>query len=1053
LITGGVSWSYSYTSKNDVNLATNPLGRVTDHDYNSAGNLTEVIEKDNSSNVKRRTCFTVDSAGLISEKIESTTLTDCTGNKTKYEYNSNGYVTGIIDARFSGQGTPPKDVLTYDDGGRKLTQTNELSHTTTWTYDDANHVLTVTDHLSNGVSYTYDAAGNAKTVTNANRKANGTAESGTNCGTAATGNGVDNDSDGAIDDGCPSTIYNYDNANRLTSVIDALGNTTAYAYDGNSNRTGVTDAKRQAIGASETGTECTAGFNKGKDDDNDDRIDDGCPNVTYTYDALNRVATVVDDLGTTTLTYDAASNLTGRNVSGQTTSYTYDAARRLTFVNYPSGTADVTYTYNAVHNRTEMADGTGTTTYAYDALNRVTSVTFPGPKTVSYTYDNPGNRSRITYPDSKYVDYGYDAANNLTSVTDWLSKVTTYTYNNAGMLTTTTLPASTGVTSTRGYDNADRLTSIVNAQGQTTLSSFTYTLNPAGNRTQMVDQAGTNSYTYDPLHRLKSVTYPDPATDNYGYDAVGNRLTKNVNTVSSHGLADQLLSVTTQAAAIEDWETGRENGGGGWSDDWSIVGDSQIYIRSSDGPKGKYHLKCDHGTVTATRTVNIAGVSNPRLKFWSKGAWSGTKINKAQVSTDGTNWTDLQTVNEDVNYTLYDLDLSAFAGATALRVRFVCAVDDEDHWWLDDISVVSSSAVTTVFTYDSRGNQTARGADTFTWDNENRMTSATIGSVSSTYLYDGDGLRVSRTAGGNIVNYLLDVITHNPVVLHDGTNTYVYGLGLISMTDSNGTQTYRLSDGLGSTMTLVDASGNVTGTYVYDVFGSTRTHTGNSAEFTFTGEQVDPSGLEYLRIRYYDPAIGRFISRDPFPPSAREPLTLNRYAYVHNNPVNLTDPSGLGTGNGSAGIIKLELVGTVGIGRGGIGPSGVGRLAKGTAAVAAVGVIVYAADSLRESEDDNDSNNDSSSAPTISDHVAGQLDQRGWTEDSIADTIKNGTALPTTDHRHMTDGTQRNDPATGYVNPDGSYVVINDVTNEVIAVSDRTDPDWQPPADLQLPPP
>jgi RHS repeat-associated protein len=70
------------------------------------------------------------------------------------------------------------------------------------------------------------------------------------------------------------------------------------------------------------------------------------------------------------------------------------------------------------------------------------------------------------------------------------------------------------------------------------------------------------------------------------------------------------------------------------------------------------------------------------------------------------------------------------------------------------------------------------------------------------------------------------------------------------------------------------------------VYGAVRTQTGvQPNEFTFTGEQVDTSGLQYLRARYYDPALGRFLARDPLPVG-------NRYAYVGNDPVNYSDPTG-----------------------------------------------------------------------------------------------------------------------------------------------------------------
>ncbi len=66
-----------------------------------------------------------------------------------------------------------------------------------------------------------------------------------------------------------------------------------------------------------------------------------------------------------------------------------------------------------------------------------------------------------------------------------------------------------------------------------------------------------------------------------------------------------------------------------------------------------------------------------------------------------------------------------------------------------------------------------------------------------------------------------------------------------------------------------------------------------STEYRFTGQQDDAAlGYQYLRARYYDPATGRFISRDPFPGSLSNPSSQHRYVYAQNNPTDVTDPSG-----------------------------------------------------------------------------------------------------------------------------------------------------------------
>ena len=188
------------------------------------------------------------------------------------------------------------------------------------------------------------------------------------------------------------------------------------------------------------------------------------------------------------------------------------------------------------------------------------------------------------------------------------------------------------------------------------------------------------------------------------------------------------------------------------------------------------------------------------------------------------------------------------------------------------------------------------GTDTFTYDHENRMTSATVGSTSISNTYDGDGLRQSLTVGANTTNYTWDVARGLPVVLQDGNYTYVYGLDLISQTDSSSNQVYYSYDGLGSVTNVTNGSGAQLASYGYKAFGDTRASTGSSEgkPWLFTGEQQDAaSGLYYLRARFYDPSIGRFVTQDPLPGMAGLPLTQNRYPYVGSNPINLRDPRGL----------------------------------------------------------------------------------------------------------------------------------------------------------------
>jgi RHS repeat-associated protein len=200
-----------------------------------------------------------------------------------------------------------------------------------------------------------------------------------------------------------------------------------------------------------------------------------------------------------------------------------------------------------------------------------------------------------------------------------------------------------------------------------------------------------------------------------------------------------------------------------------------------------------------------------------------------------------------------------------------------------------SPAPSVSYTWDNNGDLTARGSDSFAWDYEDRMTSATVGGTTTTFAYRGDGLRNSRTTGGSTTTFTWDANAGLPVVLDDG-NQYVYGAGLAEMVTGSGTY-YYLADGLGSTMAIVDTSGTVQKSYTYDVYGKP-TATGSLANaYDFAGQETDGTGLQYLRARYMDPGTGTFMSREPL--SVRPGWTGNGFGYGAGNPVRMVDPSGL----------------------------------------------------------------------------------------------------------------------------------------------------------------
>ena len=163
---------------------------------------------------------------------------------------------------------------------------------------------------------------------------------------------------------------------------------------------------------------------------------------------------------------------------------------------------------------------------------------------------------------------------------------------------------------------------------------------------------------------------------------------------------------------------------------------------------------------------------------------------------------------------------------------------------------------------------------------------------SATYTYAGDGLRASSSGASGTYGFAWDSLTASlPLLLSDGGNDYVYGPNDKVIEQSpvgSDAPTFLSQDRLGSTRLITDQSGNVVATASYDPYGNMTTHTGTTSAFGYDGEYTDPTGLIYLRARYYDPTTGQFLTIDPLVGLTRSP-----YGYAGGNPINNVDPTGL----------------------------------------------------------------------------------------------------------------------------------------------------------------
>jgi RHS repeat-associated protein len=171
------------------------------------------------------------------------------------------------------------------------------------------------------------------------------------------------------------------------------------------------------------------------------------------------------------------------------------------------------------------------------------------------------------------------------------------------------------------------------------------------------------------------------------------------------------------------------------------------------------------------------------------------------------------------------------------------------------------------------------------------LTQLTSGGNTYTYRYDGLGNRVARIENSVEKRYVSGLAETD--ASGNITAYYVYGLGLISkITPSNQSYFYHF-DGIGSTVGISDSSGNMVNKYAYDAFGKVLAQDeGIPNPFKYVGGfgvMDEGNGLFYMRARYYDFDVGRFISKDPIGFAGG----LNLYFYTSNNPINSIDPLGL----------------------------------------------------------------------------------------------------------------------------------------------------------------
>ena len=205
-----------------------------------------------------------------------------------------------------------------------------------------------------------------------------------------------------------------------------------------------------------------------------------------------------------------------------------------------------------------------------------------------------------------------------------------------------------------------------------------------------------------------------------------------------------------------------------------------------------------------------------------------------------------------------------------------------------------------------------------------------------TYEYDAEGNRIATNTPEYREEYIYDTVSNLPQVLvikrydvkddestseekykEEVSNTIIcyYGNGLLYEDNEKGTY-YHHYNNIGSTILLTNSSGKIVEEYTYGTYGELLSGDISKTKYLYNGQygiQTDINGLLYMRTRYYNPEIKRFINQDTVLGSITNSQSLNRYAYVQGNPISLVDPFGMSPENGknAIGHTLLDFMGLI----------------------------------------------------------------------------------------------------------------------------------------------
>jgi RHS repeat-associated protein len=618
----------------------------------------------------------------------------------------------------------------------------------------------------------------------------------------------------------------------------------------------------------------------------------------------------------------AATNYT-LSTSSSTSNY-YCGEWFLGTTSFPSGTSGSTltggsdnvptllsplvtlYQYNTTGELVKVVQGSQTRTFAYDGLSRLTQETTPEAGTVTLSYVTTSGALCSGDP-SKPCSRTAPAPNQTGTAT----VTTTYTYDTANRLTKRTHSDTTGTVTysyKTGSQGKGQLASITDPSG-----SETYQYDALKRVTNMSKKIGTTTYTtqynYNRGSQLTKVIYPSGRVVAYNYDHVGHlcQVATATNTScsatspyltlpsSSYDAAGRPLTATygngvvaTAAYFPQTFELSSLSYVKGTT---TLFGLNYYYQQNSTycptgnavGNNGQIQCIADVSLGTGDPGRSIAYTYDQLGRLLTANTTGST-----QYPAWGLSWTYDRYSNRTAQ------SITAGSGYNSSLV----------------VNPANNQITSPAFIYDAAGNVMTEPSPlsaSYTHDGEECNTGYSGNGNTATYTCDGNHLRVTKVVTGTNAVTTVSIRSGGQVIAEydngaavtSPTREYLYGSNLLAVVSgstagSGGTIIYQHRDHL-SPRLYTDVNGNNVGEQGTFPFGESWYNNNTTSNWVFTSYERDQeSGNDYALARSYANGQGRFMAPDPLEGVVGDPQSWNRYAYVDNDPINLSDPSGQG---------------------------------------------------------------------------------------------------------------------------------------------------------------